>query len=126
MKRDDFEKKQKDLSSETKHLHENEQCQRKTPFEDGQVKIFRGNKEHRFYPILKKKLLIVDQHLQAHKFLMGEQLTLGDSYLFVILIWLAKLKTNMNEWPNLSRYFMDMKKRKSVQKALYEEDLIGL
>lgn len=79
-----------------------------------------------FTPILKKKLLIVDQHLQAHKFLMGEQLTLGDSYLFVILIWLAKLKINMNEWPNLSRYFMDMKQRKSVQKALYEEDLIGL
>lgn len=49
-----------------------------------------------FTPILKKKLLIVDQHLHAHKFLMGEQLTLGDSYLFVILIWLAKLKTNMN------------------------------
>lgn len=79
-----------------------------------------------FTPILKKKLFIVDSHLRDHKFLMGERLTLGDSYLFVILIWLAKLKVNMNEWPNLSRYFNDMKQRKSVQKALEEEGLTDL
>lgn len=79
-----------------------------------------------FTPILKKKLLIVDNHLRDHKFLMGDRLTLGDSYLFVILIWLAKLKVNMNEWPNLSRYFIDMKKRESVQKALREEGLTDL
>ncbi len=60
----------------------------------------------------------MDFYLENHKFLMGEQLTLGDSYLFVILIWLKKLKMNMNEWPNLSRYFIDMKKRPSVKQAL--------
>jgi glutathione S-transferase len=76
-----------------------------------------------FLPILKNKLLIVDNHLQHNKYLMGEGLTLGDSYLFVILIWLAKLKMSKDEWPNLSRYFAVMKLRQSVQKALDEEGL---
>lgn len=64
--------------------------------------------------------------MQNYKFLMGNSLTLPDSYLFVILIWLAKLKIQMTEWPNLSRYFADMKQRKSVQQALEEEDLVNL
>jgi glutathione S-transferase len=83
-------------------------------------------KQNIFTPILNKKLSIVERHLNNHKFLMGDSLTLPDSYLFVILIWLAKLKTQMTEWPNLSRYFTDMKKRKSVQLALEEEDLANL
>jgi glutathione S-transferase len=83
-------------------------------------------KQHIFTPILNNKLSIVDRHLHDHKFLMGDFLTLADSYLFVILIWLAKLKIQMTEWPNLSRYFKDMKQRKSVQLALDEEDLVNL
>jgi glutathione S-transferase len=80
-------------------------------------------KKNLYTPILNKKLSIVDRHLQNHRFLMGNQLTLGDSYLFVILIWLAKLQMNMTEWPNLSRYFSDMKRCRSVQLALEEEGL---
>jgi len=44
----------------------------------------------------------------------------------VILIWLAMLKVQMAEWPNLSRYFTDMKQRKSVKQALEEENLVNL
>lgn len=79
-----------------------------------------------FTPILNNKLSIVDRHLHDQQYLMGNHLTLGDSYLFVILIWLAKLKVNMTAWPNLSRYFADMKQRQSVQQALEEEDLVNL
>lgn len=80
-------------------------------------------KENLYRPILNHKLAIVDHHLQNHKFLMGDQLTLGDSYLFVILVWLAKLKMPLTAWPNLSRYYANMKQRQSVQQALKEEDL---
>jgi glutathione S-transferase len=72
------------------------------------------------------KLSLVDHHLENHTFLIGEEFTLGDSYLFVVLIWLAKLKMDTTPWPNLSRYFKDLKKRKSVQQALQEEDLTHL
>lgn len=83
-------------------------------------------KQNIFTPILNNKLSVVDRHLHNHKFLMGDLLTLPDSYLFVILIWLAKLRVQMTEWPNLSRYFTDMKQRKSVQQALEEENLVNL
>ena len=78
-----------------------------------------------FFPILKKKLLIVENQLQHHQFLMGDKMTLGDSYLFVILVWLAMLKIKMDEWPHLSRYFIDMQQRSSVQKAIVEEGLMS-
>jgi glutathione S-transferase len=83
-------------------------------------------KQNIFTPILNNKLSIVDRHLHNHKFLMGDFLTLPDSYLFVILIWLAKLKVEMAQWPNLLRYFTDMKQQKSVQQALKEENLVNL
>lgn len=83
-------------------------------------------KQNIFTPILNNKLSLVDQHLSNHKFLMGDQLTLGDGYLFVILIWLAKLKIKMTNWPNLHRYFIDMKSRESVKQALNEEGLSDL
>lgn len=83
-------------------------------------------KQNVFAPILNNKLSIADRQLHSHKYLMGDLLTLPDSYLFVILIWLAKLEVRIVEWPNLSRFFSDMKQRKSVQQALEEEDLVNL
>jgi glutathione S-transferase len=80
-------------------------------------------KKNIFTPILNNKLSIVNRHLQRNAFLMGDALTIADSYLFVILIWLAKLKIQMTAWPNLARYCSDMKQQKSVQQALEEENL---
>lgn len=86
-------------------------------------KIPNDVKENLFTPILNSKLSVVDHHLYNHKFLMGDQFTLPDSYLFVILIWMAKLKINLAAWPNLSRYFSDMNQHKTVRVAIEEESL---
>jgi glutathione S-transferase len=80
-------------------------------------------KDEIFRPILKRKLSIADQHFHDHRFFMGEQFTLPDGYLFVILRWLAKLKIDINEWTHLPRFFQDMKAHPSVQQALKEEGL---
>jgi glutathione S-transferase len=76
-----------------------------------------------FMPLLSSKLAIVDKRLSNHKFLMGEKVTLCDSYMFVILTWLVRMKIDITTWPNLVRYFMDMKSRPAVQQALQEEGL---
>lgn len=89
-------------------------------------KIPDDTKQNIFKPVLINKLFIVERHLHDNIFLMGNQLTLPDSYLCVILIWLAKLKFNMTDFPNLLRYFTEMRQRKSVMQALEEEDLITL
>lgn len=80
-------------------------------------------KQEVFTPILFHKLSWVDKHLQKHQYLMGEQFTLADSYLLVIIIWLAKLQIPLEPWPNLYRYYLLMKKKASVAKALKEEGL---
>lgn len=83
-------------------------------------------KENLFRPTLNNKLIFVERHLENNKFLLGDQFTLPDSYLFVILIWLAKLRFKMMDYPNLSRYFSTMKQRESVQLSLAEENLLSL
>lgn len=80
-------------------------------------------KEEIFRPLLKKKLILVEKQLQQRAYLMGEQFTLPDSYLLVILRWLAHLKVDIADCPNLIRYFAHLKKRPSVQQALKEEGI---
>jgi glutathione S-transferase len=89
-------------------------------------KISDDIKENLFKPALEPRLAVVNHHLENNQFLMGDTFTLADSYLFVILVWVAKLKIPMTNWPKLARYFADMKQRKSVQLALKEEGLTEL
>lgn len=84
------------------------------------------DKQNIFAPILRNKLNVVEKLLSQNIYMMGDAFSIADSYLFVILIWLAKLKMDMSEWPNLLRYFKLMKQRFSVQQALEEEALVAL
>ena len=80
-------------------------------------------KEQYLTPVIKSKLKYVDQHLQDKKFLYDEKFTLPDAYLFVMINWAVQLKLGLNEFPNLSRYFSELQKRKSIQQSLQEEGL---
>lgn len=79
-------------------------------------------KDEVFLPIVYKKLDYVDNHLGNNKFLLGDAITVPDFYLFVILRWTHVFQINLNEWPNLTRYFQNMRIHKSVQKSLDEEE----
>ncbi len=74
-------------------------------------KVPQSIKDELYWPILNRKLSVVEAQLAQSTFLMGEEFTLPDSYLFVILIWLVKLKADMTMWPNLLRYFKALKQR---------------
>lgn len=76
-----------------------------------------------FIPVYKKKLDFVEQQLANRKYLVGNDFTLPDAYLFVILSWLHKFKLELSNWPNLARYFEELKNRKSVAQSLREEGL---
>src|SRR6185437_1163431 len=52
---------------------------------------------------LRKKLDYIDGKLGHGPFLMGEQLTLGDPYLFVIAGWAEKM-IGLDQWSNLSAF----------------------
>lgn len=80
-------------------------------------------KETIFIPGLKTKFNIVEQWLNKtkNKFLLGEQLMLPDGYMFVMLSWFPHFKIDLTEYPNLNRYFAELKKVKAIQAALAEE-----
>lgn len=76
-----------------------------------------------FKPLFHKKLDLVEKNLQ-NKFLLGNQFTLPDSYLFVILFWLPKFNIDIKSWPSLANYFNELKRRNSIQQALKDEGLV--
>ncbi|MBX3709152.1 MAG: glutathione transferase GstA [Gammaproteobacteria bacterium] len=81
-------------------------------------------KDNIIVPILKRKLGFVNNQLEHNKFILGEYFTLPDAYLFVMMTWAIHFKLNITEWPHLSRYFSDLKERKSIQQSLQEEGLL--
>ena len=76
-----------------------------------------------FLPMLKRKFAIANQALANQNFLMGDTFTLPDSYLFVMILWTFGMKIDIQEFPNLIRYFEALKKRPSVAASLAEEGL---
>ena len=72
---------------------------------------------------LAKKLDWIDQRLGAGPFLMGEDLTLPDPYLFVIAGWTEKM-IGLDHWPNLRGFRERMLQRPSVRHVLRFEGLL--
>lgn len=81
-------------------------------------------KEEVVMPLLKSKFEFVDHKLGENDFLMGDDFTLPDAYLYVVLRWAFFFKViDASSTPNLQRYFDAVKKRKSVAQSLQEEGL---
>jgi glutathione S-transferase len=72
---------------------------------------------------LSTKLDYIDGRLGAGPFLMGEQLTLPDPYLFVIAGWTEKLM-GLDKWPNLKAFRERMLQRPAVRHVLKFEGLL--
>jgi glutathione S-transferase len=81
-------------------------------------------KEQIFIPRIKKTLAYVEKYLNQKNFLVGEDFTLPDGYLFVILSWMPRLNISMTEYVQVNRYFEALKKRETIQRALKEEGLL--
>jgi glutathione S-transferase len=72
---------------------------------------------------LSKKLDYIDEKLGAGPFLMGDQLTLPDPYLFVIASWTDKM-IGIDRWTNLKAFRERMLQRPSVRHVLKFEGLL--
>ena len=72
---------------------------------------------------LSKRLDWIDERLGAGPFLMGEDLTLPDPYLFVITRWTDKT-IGLDSWSNLQAFNQRMLQRDSVRHVLRFEGLL--
>lgn len=70
-----------------------------------------------------KKLDYLEQELGSGPFLMGDELTLADPYLFVITGWAEKF-IGLDRWPNLSAFRGRMLDRPAVRHVLRFEGLL--
>ncbi len=62
--------------------------------------------------------------LGSKKYLTGEQFTVADGYLFVVLNWGAHVKVDIGQWPNLQRLQSTVGGRPHVIEALKAEGLV--
>jgi glutathione S-transferase len=70
------------------------------------------------------KFACVESILGDSNFLIGDQFTIADAYLFTTLSWLGHLQIDMTQWPHLQAYQGRIGLRPAVQQALAEEGLV--
>jgi glutathione S-transferase len=73
---------------------------------------------------LGKKLDWIDGKLGDGPFLLGDELTLPDPYLFVITGWAEKMLGGLDRWPHLKAFRERMMRRPSVRNVLQFEGLL--
>lgn len=73
--------------------------------------------------VLAKRFDYLTQRLGNEPYLMGENFTVADAYLFVVLGWNARLKIDLDPWPSLKNYLTRIAARPSVQTAFKVEGL---
>ena len=72
---------------------------------------------------LGKKFDFVEQQLGARPFLTGDDFTIADAYLFVMLGWTAVTDIDLARWPGLSAFYERAAQRPSIRQVLQFEGL---
>jgi glutathione S-transferase len=73
---------------------------------------------------LERRLGYVDQELSGRSYLMGEDFTVADAYLFTVLSWAKYAKIDLGRWPAVQAFQARVAARPAVQSALKDEGLI--
>ena len=94
----------------------------------GYSPLFRPNTPDAYKPIamdtLKKKYAFVDSKLEGKHYLMGEQFSVPDAYLFTVTNWAGRVGLDLSEFKNVGAFMARMMARPSVQAAMKAEGLI--
>src|SRR5215813_12328579 len=100
----------------TSELHKNFSPLFRPNTPDAYKQIARQNIEGRFK--------WVDQKLAGRQYLMGEQFTVPDAYLFVMTNWAQRVDIPLDPYPNLKAFRERVAARPKVKEAMKAEGLI--
>jgi len=67
---------------------------------------------------------LVAKTLATQPYLMGQQFTIADAYLFTLLRWAEPLKVELARWPVLTQYMERVAARPAVHAVLVAEGLV--
>ncbi|AVI94382.1 Glutathione S-transferase [Oenococcus oeni] len=73
------------------------------------------------YKRVLSRLKFVDQKLNQKNYLVNNQFSAPDAYLFVMTNWIHRLEYSFNNLANLKRFDNNMRKRLAVDKVLKQE-----
>ncbi len=73
---------------------------------------------------LKKRYALLDRHLAAHDYLVGDRFTVADAYLFVVTNWARSTKVDLAGFTNLQAFQKRIAARPAVRAAMQAEGLI--
>ncbi len=73
---------------------------------------------------IQTRLKLIDDVLSKQPYLLGEQISVADFYLFVIAGWTRFAKISLDELPNVAAFLARVGAREKVQAALKAEGLI--
>lgn len=75
--------------------------------------------------LLTRRCSYLAQRLEGREFLLGEQFSVADGYLFTVLSWGRIVHFDIASWPVLTAYLERIGARPAVQQAMREEGLLG-
>lgn len=73
---------------------------------------------------LRKRYALLDQHLSKHDWLIGEQFTAADAYLFTVTNWAHHVGLDLSDFPAILAFQQRVSSRPQVQSALKAEGLL--
>jgi glutathione S-transferase len=73
--------------------------------------------------VLALRLSVVAEQLNGKPYLMGDQFTVADAYLFTVLSWTGRVDFDLSPWPVFKEYRERIAARPAVQAALAAEGL---
>ena len=72
----------------------------------------------------RQSVRLLSQTLGSQPFLTGQQFTIADAYLFVVLNWTGYHKVDLKPWPALTQFQARVAARPAVQATLKVEGLV--
>jgi glutathione S-transferase len=64
------------------------------------------------------RIAYIDEHLADHSFIMGDQFTVADAYLFIVLSWTGMVNLDISQFSNIAAWQGRVGERESVKEAL--------
>lgn len=92
--------------------------------------FFNPKTPEEYKAIMRDKLIArfdyVETLLVANPYLLGDNFSVADAYLFVMLRWLKFVDTGLSieNWPYINNYYMNLTRRQAIQAAVEEEHLV--
>jgi glutathione S-transferase len=72
---------------------------------------------------LQKRYAVLETLLGSHPYLLGDDFTVADAYLFTVTRWAGPTKVDLSAFPNLAAFQKRVAERPAVQAAMNDEGL---